>query len=361
MRLPKLSALILVAAVISLANAVAQDSIPVRKGYDFLTMPYNKRPLTLYKGELQIDAGYKFAVHTQSFDSNGRIVNLKDNGTGSVYHYYYAELRYGLANFIEMGAETYYLKEGIRSPTSTVVSITSVSTETVTVNKVTESKGMGDLFLYTSFRLPLEYRWFDLDMTGGIFLPTAKYEAQQPTNSLVASATSVNAYTINLKYNNTNGYGVPVYYIGASCKFSLGKFSSEADWSMQTPMKEGTNLRWNATLADNVFSYGNESYSYLLSNSYTLDISLHYQAKGWFNISMNGIFYNTKGGWTEYWGNKYKNNEESLFTLEPKLEIQISPALTIYEVAGWSPDGKNIDAPFYLFMILSYKLFPFLK
>lgn len=341
------------------AGANCQNNSAVKDKYILLTMPYNQRPLNLYRGQLQVDAGYKFAVRAQSFDSKGGLVNLKANGTGSVYHYYFAELKYGLTNFIELGAETDYLRRGVRDATIKVVSVTTTATETVTLNKLTESKGMGDLFLYAALRLPVEYRWFDVGIKGGIFLPTAKSEAKQPTNTVQSSLTASNEYTVNLHYNYTNGYGVPVYYIGASAKAGFGQFTAEAVWAIRTPMKEGTSIRWEESLTDKVFSYSDKSYKYLLSDGFTTDVSVHYQATGWFNFFLNGSFFRTKGGWTEYWGKKYMNSEKNLVNIEPGFELQISPSITIYQVAGFPINGKNSDAPFYLFTTLSYNLFPF--
>jgi hypothetical protein len=340
-------------------GAESQNIPAVKDRFVLLTMPYNQRPLNLYKGQLQIDAGYKFAVRAQSFDSNGELINLKRNGTGSVYHYYFAELKYGLTNFIELGAETDYLRRGIRDASTTVISVTTTATETVNLNKLTESKGMGDLFIYTALRLPFEYHWFDFGIKGGMFLPTAKHEAKHPTNSVQSSLLAANTYTVNLHYNFTNGYGVPVYYIGASAKASFRKLSAEAVWAMRTPKNEGTSIRWEETLTEKVFSYTDKSYKYLLSNSFTTDISLHYQATGWFNLFVNGSFFRTKGGWTEYWGNKYMNPEKRLVNIEPGFELQVSPSITIYQVAGFPIKGKNSDAPFYMFTTLSYNLFPF--
>jgi hypothetical protein len=359
-----LSALILMilSFLSSWSNVEGQNIPPVRDKYQLLTMPYNQRPLTLYRGQLKVKAGYKFAVRAQSFNADGDLVYLKNNGTGSVYHYYFINLRYGLTNFIEMGAETNYLRRGIREATITVVNSTLTSTDRITVNKLTESKGLGDIFLYTSIRLPIRYKWFDFGATGGLFLPSAKYEPKKPANTITAaSISSADSYTINLHYNLTNGYGVPVYLVSAASKFSFRKFSAETEWAMRTPMKEGKNIRWEETLAEKAFSYYDESYSYLLSNIYTFDVSLHYQATGWFNINLNGSFLRTKGGWTEYWGNKYENPEKRLINLVPGFELQISPSLTIYQVAGFPLSGKNSDAPFYIFTTVSFNMFPFMR
>lgn len=355
------SLLIIVLLFVSpLINLKSQTGLPPRDKYVLLTMPYNMRPLSLYRGQLQANAGYKFAVRTQSFNSTGDKIYLRNNGTGSVYHYYFVEMRYGFTNFIELGAETNFLRRGIRDATITVVNTSLSATDRVTVNKLTESKGMGDIFLFTTIRLPIEYRWFDFGLKSGVFIPSAKYEPQKPTNTLTA-VTTANSYAVNLHYNYTNGYGVPVYLVAAASKLSFRKFSVEAEWTMRDPVKEGKNVRWEETMTDKVFSYYDKSYSYLLSRTFTFDASLHYQATGWFNIHLNGSLFRTKGGWTEYWGNKYENPEKKLINIEPGFELQISPSLTVYQVAGFPLSGKNSDAPFYLFTTISLNMFPFLR
>lgn len=339
----------------------SQSTLQTRDKYILLTTPYNQRPVTLFRGQVQLNGGYKFAVRSQSFNAAGDLIYLKDNGTGSVYHYYFIDLKYGLLNFIEAGAETSFLRRGIRDASTTIISATTTATEKVTVNTLTESKGMGDIFLYTSVRLPINYRWFDLGIKGGLYLPSAKYETQQPTNKVETSLAASNTYTVNLHYNYKNGYGVPVYLLSVSSKINYKRFTASAEWILRTPMKEGHNIRWEETMTDKVFSYYDKTYAYLLSDAYNIDASLHYQATGWFNFYLNASFFRTKGGWTEYWGNKYSNQEKRLVYLEPGFELQISPSLTVYQVAGFPLKGKNSDAPFYLFTTMSFNMFPFLR
>jgi len=337
-----------------------QNEIPQRDKYTLLTIPYNLRQLTSYRGQFQVNAGYKFSVRTQSYNSEGDIVLLKDKGTGSVYHYYFVDVLYGLTNFIEIGAETNFIRHGVRSESATYAASALSTSDRISVNELTEEKGMGDILLMTTIRPPMRYRWFDISATGGLFVPSSSYEPEKPTNS-VTNVTATNSYTVNYHYNNTYGYGVPVYLVSTSLKMSIKKFTTETSFIFKTPVKEGTNIRWQETLVDKAFTYYDKSYQYLLSNSYSINSSLHYQATGWFDINLNGSFQKTKGGWTEYWGNKYMNPETQLITLEPGFELQISPTLTIYQVAGFPVKGKNSDAPFYLFTTIRFSLFPFLK
>ena len=353
--------LVIFIAAVSSEIVKGQHTTSSSDKFTLLTRPFNQRPLTLFPGQFQANTGYKFAVRSQSYDQDGVLVDLKNNGTGSVYHYYFAELKYGLTYFAELGVQANFLRRGIREATVNLINTTPTTTDNIIVNKLTESKGMGDIFLFTTVRLPIEYKSFDFGLTGGIFLPSAKYEPEKPDNYVATADQASGNYTINLHYNSNNGYGVPVYLFAASAKITYNKFSLMADVSMQDPLAEGHNLRWEESLTERAFSYYDKSYSYLLSRIYLLNVSFHYQATGWFNLFMNTSFSRTKGGWTEYWGLKYKNPENDILNFEPGFELQISPSITIYQTAGFPVKGKNCDAPFYMFTTLSFNMFPFLR
>jgi len=323
-------------------------------------MPFNMRQLTLYKGQLAVNAGYKFAVRSQQFDSNGDKQILTNSGTGSVYHYYFADIRYGITDFLEIGAETNFIRHGMRDQTTTYVSATATGTQSVTVNKLSEVKGLGDILLLFTIRPPMQYKWFDLSATGGIFLPSSNYQPAKPQDNITNIA-AANSYLINSYNKYTNGYGVPVYMISGSAKAVINKITFAADFTYKTPMHEGKNIRWIGTMTDKQFSYYDKTYQYLLSDEYSVNGAIHYQLTGWFDFYVNGFWQMTKGGWTEYYGNKYSNTRTSLLTLEPGFELQISPSLTIYQVAGFPLSGKSSDAPFYLFTTIRFSNFLFSK
>ena len=335
----------------------SQTSVP-KDRFTLLTMPYNQRQTTLYKGQIQANAGYKFAIRSRKFDKDGNLIILKDEGTASVYHYYLFELRYGVTNFLELSAQTSYMKRGIRSVTENVI---STSAEAVSINTVTETKGPGDILLLGSLRLPVEFRHFDAWLTGGAYVPSAKYEPEKPAHK-VSSLASANTLTIDYKYKNRNGYGVPVWLLSGGAKLSLSRYSMEAGFTYRKPVGQGESIRWDEELTvDKTFAYSSATFGYLLNSSYDVSASLHYQPTGWFNISLNASWFHSEGGWTEYWGNKYMNRPESLVTIGPMLEIQISPSLTIYEVTEFPVTGNNSDGPFCIFITLSYNSFPFFR
>lgn len=348
--------ILLAVSLVSFIPVRSQTVSVPRDKYTLLTMPYNKRPLTLYKGQFQANAGYKFAIRSRSFDKDGNLIVLKDVGTASVYHYYFLEMKYGVTNFLELSAQTNYMKRGVRSVTESYYA--SVS-DAILVNTVTETKGFGDILILASLRLPITYKWFDVSIRGGTYIPSAKYQPAEPTHK-VSNITAASAFTVDYHFNNKNGYGIPVWQLSGASKFTVSKFSLEADFTYRKPFNEGQNIRWDQELTvAKTFTYSNNTYKYLLNSSYDVNASLHFQATGWLNIELNSWYFYSGGGWTEYWGDKYKNRKENLFTLEPVLEIQISPAIKIYEVASFPLWGKNMDAPFSLFMTLSYNLFPF--
>jgi hypothetical protein len=349
--------LLILSLVLSCPLKSQTDVAPMDK-FTLLTMPYNKRQLTMYRGQFQLNAGYKFAIRSRSYDKEGNLIILKDVGTASVYHYYMLELKYGITNFLELSAQTNYLKRGVRSVTQNYF---ASSVDAITVNTVNETRGLGDVLLLGSLRLPLEYKWFDFRLSGGVFLPTAGSEPEKPSHA-VSNITATDAFTVDLYYKNKNGYGVPVWLVAGATKFTLKRFSLEADFTYRKPFGEGENIRWDEELTvDKTFTYNTEKYDYLLNSSCDANASLHYQATGWFNIGLNSGYFYSGGGWTEYWGDKYRNRPQHVFTLEPKMEIQISPTLKIYEVVGFPLAGTNIDGPFYIFMTVSLNAIPFFR
>jgi hypothetical protein len=333
-----------------------QQEKQAKDKFTLLTMPYNQRPLTLYKGQFQVNASYRFATRTKSFDDNGDKISLKEDGSASIIHSYLLEVKYGITDFIEIGADSYFMRNGIRSESNSLLSGSNV----INTNTLKENKGMGDITLAASIRLPMEYKLFDVSLRGGITLPVAAYKPSEPTHT-ITDYTSPNNFTINYHFNNKNGNGVILYFLSGAAKFTYSKLSLEARGSYSFPAKEGENIRWGWTLSGSKFSYFSNPYSYLPDRTLIISGSAHYQAAGWLDIFMTGYSSKKSSGWTEYYSNKYANPETSRFTVEPGFELQISPSLTIYQYAGLQIAGKNIDAPFYLLTSVSFNMFPFWK
>jgi len=319
-------------------------------------MPYNQRPLTLYKGQLQINAGYQFAVRSKSYNADGEKISLKTDGSASIMHTYIFELKYGITDFIEIGMNSYYLRNGIRSESGVTLS----GSDAVTTNSLNEYKGFGDLTLAAAFRIPIEYKSYDVSLKGGITLPSAEHQPSEPTHA-ITDYVSPNTYTVNYHFNNNNGIGVPIYFFAGSAKITLSKISLEASGNYSFPAKEGESIRWNWTLIGSKFTYNSIPYNYLPDRTLTINGSVHYQAAGWLDLFLSNYYSKTSSGWTEYYNLKYANPETALFTIEPGFELQVSPSLTIYQYAGFHLTGTNTDAPFYLLTTIRFNMFPFWK
>ena len=335
-----------------------KNSPGTKDKFTLLTMPYNQRPLYLYGGQLQVNTGYKFAVRGKMYDSEGGLIRLKDNGTASVMHYFSAELKYGITDFLEMTLQSDYMKKGVRDET---VHYWSGTDYMITVNNLTETRGMGDLLLQAAAHLPMEYKLFDIGLAGGIYLPVGRSETPQPEHKITDVA-AANIYTINYHFKNVNGNGVPVYLMSAAGKLSVSKFTLSTDLTIKTPMKEGENMRWDYTLQTaKTFTYTGKPYSYLLNTLKSLNVTAHYQAAGWLDVYLNTTIFKSSGGWTEYTLGRYSNPDQSFIAIEPGMELQVSPAIKIYQRMSLPVSGTNADAPFYFYITLSGNMFLFLK
>ena len=92
---------------------------------------------------------------------------------------------------------------------------------------------------------------------------------------------------------------------------------------------------------------------------FNYDLSVHFQATGWFDVFANGSLRISEGGWTERGGLHYANDKTSVLSIEPGFELQMSPGLRIRQSAGFPLAGMNSEAPFWLFTTLKYSFFPF--
>ena len=332
--------------------------------YSLLTMPYNQRPLQLYKGQFQVNQGFQFNIRNQIFDGNGVNIRNKSSDMTYVRYHFPAEIKYGLTDFIEAGVNISYQRTGTSGfQTAYVAAGLGYHMLSYTLE---EFRGMNDLLLFASLRLPVEYKFFDINLCWGIYLPTANHQPEQPRHSVTEVyhvEYDVTEHNIVYHYLSPIGSGVPVYRLSGSGKLTLQKFSFQVDAAFLFPAKTGTNIRWSHTLihALNEFSYTAEEYGYLTDRSFHLDAALHYQMNGWLDVHFNGDYYSSWGGWTEHYGRKYANLKQQLWVAMPGFSIQVSPALRIFQTATIPLTGKNIDGRFGVSITASLNLFPFHK
>ena len=342
------------------------DETAPRDMYSLLTMPYNRRPLQLYRGQLQATPGFRFDIRTHIYDNQGNNIRNKSSDVAFVRYHFPVEIKYGITDFIEAGIGISHLRAGMRNKS------TGYAGPNIMVNNHTlyELRGMTDLGLYTSLRLPVEYKFFDMNISGGIFLPTAKHRPAQPKHSTTTYYYMVEEdvtaeYNINYHYVLRNGSGVPEYRLASSGKLTLQKLSLQIDGAFLFPAKSGKNIRWSHTILKFVdseeFSYTKEEYGYLNDRRLHFDATMHFQVNGWLDAHITGGYFSSRGGWTEHYGQKYAHPQQTLLTLSPGFSIQVSPTVRFYQSVDIPLSGKNTDGHFAVSIAASFNLFPFLK
>lgn len=347
-----LKAALLLAISSQVLIATAQDNNKATS-YSILTESFNLRPINMHRGQLQINTGYKLSVRTKSYNREGEVISLQEDGSASVQHKYLFDIKYGVLEFIQLGARVNYYKQGIRSETHNYLS----GVNYITVNKLNEYKGFEDLFLHASVSLPFNINNFDFAMTGGVSLPTAKHEPDKPSHEAVPLG--LPSYTFNYQYNNKNGLGVPVWTGQADVQLSLNKLTLTSSASLSKASAEGESIYWSEYFEDREFFYNQTAYSYLLQDNLNIYTSIHYQAIGWLDTFLAYDYTKATGGWTEQYGNRYALPEMKLSYLQLGFEIQLSPLLRLNEIAGFATGGQSADASFYILTSLSFNMIPF--
>lgn len=337
---------------ISLTDCRAQEGSGPDK-YTLLTEPFNIRPINVHKGQFQFNAGYRMSIRTKYYDSSGEAMGLAEDGSASIQHSYLLSLKYGVLEFFELGAEMNYHKKGIREATENFLS----GMDIVTVNTLKEYNGFEDLYLYGSLGLPFDVDIVDFTLKGGISLNTAKHKPDKPDHTY--DYFGLGSYTFNYHYINNNGTGTPVWKAGADLQLAFNKVTLYTTALFSSPLKEVQSYYWSEFFENGDFIYTSHDYSFLPQESLNIYASLHYQALNWLDLSLALNHFKSTGGWISYNDVKYSVNDLVLDNLELGLEIQVSPLIRLYEVAGFTVGGQNADAPFYIMTSLSFNIIPF--
>jgi len=324
-----------------------------RDTYSILTEPYNERPLNLHRGQLQANLGYMLAIRTRSYDAGGARISLSEDGRASVIHTFPLDIRYGILEFLEVGARINYSKQGIREQTRTYIS----GGDYININELNEYKGFSDLEIWGGMRLPIQYNIFDFAIRGGVSFPTANHRPDKPSHTI--EPLEDQSYSIQYHYNHKNGNGVMQYLVSALFKLRLNRFSIIGNGIFYIPSGEGESIQWNERLENNQFVYEEVPYTYYLSRSLDFNGEIHFQALGWLDIFLGGQYFSNNGGWTEQYGDQYALPERRLVYIQPGLEIQVSPLIRLNQEIGFPVSGKNTDAPFFINISLSFNMMPF--
>ncbi len=312
------------------------------------------RPVSLHNGQFQTNAFYTFDFFTKSYDHNSSSNDLRDQGIASARHGYLFNISYGILEHIQLTVGMNYISATQRGNDRDIY----ISENGILESEITEIKGFEDLFIGSVLRLPLNLRIFDIGISLGITLPTAKYRTECPEHQIESVAGFTNSFYINYHNINPPGKGVPAYMIGIQGKFRTSKMAVNLRSDYWMSNKEATNIYWQYRIENNEFRYQSNEYNYMIDDLFRLDVHIDYQVFAWFDIFSGFSSENTFGGWSEQYGARISNYETSLNCLFIGFEIQATPHIRLYQRAGLTISGKNIMAPVSFITGINYNLFP---
>ena len=311
------------------------------------------RPVTVHAGQLQLGGSYWLNVNSKRYDENGNVIHLNDEGLTDIRHNLFFNIRYGVLEFLEVEASIANKSESNRQQQELLLSDYD---PTIEINHLTEIKGFTDLYLGTNIRLPVDYHFFDLAGTMGIFLPTAKYQPDRPLDEY-----NYDPQYVTLLIHNINrwGNGVPVLNYGGQIKIRAGNWGLYGSYFYRKALKEGSNINWTSNLENNQITYTSETYNYSLSGEKEFQVTAQYQAIPWLNFfaSLQGI--QSSNGWSEITYQKVQEPMKSFTSLNPGFEIIITSKFWLREQMMFPLGGRNDYGPFGIYLSLRYNLFPF--
>ena len=108
------------------------------------------RPVIVHHGQLRISAGYNFATLRSRFDEDGDKIKLADQGTVSVQHSTFLDLKYGYGEFLQLNIAANFKSRNERTQPVRV----SNPVNSVEISEIRQFTGMEDLFVGAEVLLP---------------------------------------------------------------------------------------------------------------------------------------------------------------------------------------------------------------
>jgi len=319
------------------------------------------RPLTLHKGQLQVNPAYEISIISKEYDNNSNSINLSDEGTASVLHKYYFELNYGIFDFLQATIELNYAKRGERHEDQYIYVLLNNEPD-FNITYFDDYKGFEDLYSGAVIKLPLKAKKIEIALYPGIYLPLSSNNPEAPENSISFHSDGQPFTKIIYHNNHKTGNGSKALKIGASTIVRPGRdFSISAKLNYSWPISESETINWINELNGASFVYDAISYKYLIGNTLDYKVDLAYQAISWFNVSLSYCNKKTTSGWSEITGFRIENPESKLSLLSIGYEIKATSNIWISQFIDIPVSGKNQLAPYSIFLGLSYNLYLFNK
>ena len=307
------------------------------------------RPLVTHQGQLRFSTGYNYSIFNAVFDADGEKTQLSETGEASVLHNVYFGLEFGVLEFFQLSARLSHNTQSFRSlPLAIAGGPTFYQIFTVD-----ERKGLEDLELGADLRIPFLPREIDVILYGGMTMPTAPHEPDQPEHTIGGNT------TVNLNYRSKWGRGVSTSTLGGILKYRLTDLAFTVQFDVNFPMEEGENIDWLFREVNGGFEYEQRSYAYDLPERYMFTGQIEYQLYPWLNIFGEGSYASSLGGWTEITGKRVANPEEIYIRFSPGAEILATGRFWLRQQLDFPISGQSVFSTFRIQTRLSYNLFAF--
>lgn len=311
------------------------------------------RRLTLYRGQLRINASYYVSLFNKRFTNDGSTVKLSEEGIAKTRYSALLELKYGINNFITLNALLTQENENQRGPDITIVD----PPNTFLIHYETETKGLNDPVISLDLRAPLRTNKIDLVGTIGATLPIASSRSEQPEYGFEYDYYGTDFNRITYQYKEHWGNNAAVMIAGLR-----GKLRGE-DWALTGLMEYRHALKvsegrgWNAQVYNEEFEYNPYSYNYQIPDKLYVGAEAEYQALPWVDTFI-GVDYRTASkGWSEKTFQKVAVADSKLISVRFGLEILITHKLWLRQSFGVSPWGQSEFGPFTIYTTVNYNLF----
>ena len=279
------------------------------------------RPLTLHKGQVQINSAYDISILSKKFDADGNKLDLETQGTASVLHKYLFEFNYGILDFLQASIAINYNKRGERKENTIIY---SYETEPyLDISYFDEYKGFEDIYVGMIIKLPLKSDKFEFAIAPGIYLPLFSIEPKEPEHTITYPSVDQPFTKINYHNHHKFGNGAMAVKLGALTKIKASNdISISAQFNYTAPLSESESVFWIYQLDGSSFVYEKIPYKYLISNKLDYEINLGYQAISWFNVSLAYKARQHTAGWSEETSLRIGNLETKLSLISIGYEIK---------------------------------------
>ena len=310
------------------------------------------RRYSLYKGQFRLTGNYGLGIFKNSFDANGNKSLLSDRGISQNQHDFLIHLRYGIIDYLDFQVEA---SHGIRNYRGEPLYLVAPPENSIQVYTNTLTKGLRDIYLGLNGRLPIPSKKIDIGLSGGLFLPTANSQPDQPSHS---TSSDELGDIITYQYSENWGYGVNSFYYQAHLKFRFTRLAISGDFASRMPLGESESLTWSSRIADDgSFSYSSATYLKQVPQTVAFKAMLEYQLFDWVNIHLSLNNRRAVRGWSEESGERIATPEEKQTWLSPGYEVLVSTKLWLRQQLYFPLNGENTFSQFRISTTLYYNLF----